>query len=76
MYKRGQIYFSYTTRQNLVTLGRSWETLGDRAYTNQQHHGTAEERLQAIEAGFTFARERPAFGITEACEVGARYLRA
>ncbi len=64
------------TSQELVTLGRSWATLGDSAYTNQQHHGTAEERLQAIEAGFTFARERPAFGIKEACEVGARYLRA
>jgi hypothetical protein len=64
------------TDQELVALGRTWETLGDSAYTDQQHHGTPDERLRAIEAGFAFARERPEFGITPACEVGARYLRA
>jgi hypothetical protein len=65
----------YSSRE-LVSLGHAWKTLGDSDYTNINHHGTAEERLQAIEAGFTFARERPDFGIKEACEVGARYLRA
>jgi hypothetical protein len=65
----------YSIRE-LVDLGRSWEALGDSDYTNINHHGTAEERLRAIEAGFKFARERPEFGIKEACEIGARYLRA
>jgi hypothetical protein len=59
----------------LVNLGRSWETLGDSNYTNIYHYGTAEERLRAIEAGFTFARARRMWGIMEACEVGVRYLR-
>jgi hypothetical protein len=60
----------------LIHLGRSWEKIGDSDYTNIDHHGTAEERLSAIEAGFKFARERPEFGIRDACEIGARYLRA
>jgi len=64
---------SYTARE-LVALGRSWESLGDSSYTDPQHHGTSEERLRAVERGYLFARERPEFGITAACEVGARYL--
>lgn len=64
------------SRQELVALGRSWESLGDSRFNDAQHHGTAEERLQAIEAGFKFARERPEFGVMAACEVGARYLGA
>ena len=60
--------------QELVALGQSWETLGDSHYTETLHHGTAEERLKACEAGFKFARERPEFKIKAACEVGARYL--
>ena len=58
----------------LRALGQTWETLGDSAYTSARHHGTAAERLDAIEQGFKFARERPDFGINAACEVGARYL--
>lgn len=59
----------------LVSLGRSWESIGDSSYTDPQHHGTSEERLQAVEQGYRFARERPEFGIKAACEVGARYLK-
>lgn len=58
----------------LISLGRTWESIGDSSYTDPQHHGTPEERLQAVENGYRFARERPEFGIKEACEVGARYL--
>jgi len=64
---------SYTARE-LIALGRSWEALGDSSYTDPQHHGTAEERLRAVEQGYRFARERSDFGIMAACEVGARYL--
>jgi len=62
------------TPAELITLGRAWETLGDSHYTDAHHHGSAEQRLRAIEAGFAMARERPQFNIHEVCEVGARYL--
>ena len=65
---------NYTSAE-LVSLGRSWESIGDSSYTDPQHHGTPEERLQAVEQGYRFARERPDFGIKAACEVGARYLK-
>jgi len=65
---------NYTSAE-LVSLGRSWESIGDSSYTDPQHHGTPEERLQAVEQGYRFARERPEFGIKAACEVGARYLK-
>jgi hypothetical protein len=64
---------NYTSAE-LVSLGRTWESIGDSSYTDPQHHGTPEERLQAVENGYRFARERPEFGIKGACEVGARYL--
>lgn len=63
------------TASELISLGRSWESIGDSSYTDPQHHGTPEERLQAVEQGYRFARERPEFGIKAACEVGARYLK-
>ena len=62
------------TSVELVSLGRSWESLGDSHYTDLRQHGTPEERLQAVEQGDRFARERPEFGIKAASEVGARYL--
>ncbi len=65
--------FRYSAAE-LRALGQTWETLGDSAYTSASHHGTAAERLDAIEQGFKFARERPEYGIKAACEVGARYL--
>ena len=65
---------NYSSRE-LYSLGQTWETLGDSAYTSHEHHGTPDERLAAIEAGFRFAHERPEFNINGANEVGARYLR-
>ena len=62
------------TSSELISLGRAWESIGDSSYTDPQHHGTPEERLQAVEQGFKFARARPDFGVKSACEVGARYL--
>jgi predicted metalloprotease len=58
----------------LVALGRSWQGIGDTAYTDPTHHGTPEERLSAMEQGFRIARDRPQFTMPAICEVGARYL--
>ena len=62
------------TKDELLTLGKSWETIGDSNYTDSQHHGTSEERLRAVEQGYLIAKDRPEFGINTASEVGARYL--
>ncbi len=58
----------------LVALGRAWETLGDSQFTRREHHGTPEERIAAIEAGFVRGQQR--MGIDQAAEAGARYLGA
>jgi len=60
--------------ERLIALGRGWQALGDCNYTNPDHHGTPEERLEAIEAGFTLAREHPQFTVKQVCEAGAKYL--
>ena len=73
-YYMGSRKINYSPAE-LVSLGRSWESIGDSSYTDPQHHGTSEERLQAVEQGFRFARDRPEFGVKAACEVGARYLK-
>jgi len=62
------------TSAELLSLGRSWESIGDSSYTDPQHHGTPEKRLLAVEQGYRFARQRQEFGIKAACEVVARYL--
>jgi hypothetical protein len=67
---RGQSY----PPQQMTSLGQAWEALGDSDYTNPQHHGTAAQRIAAMEAGYRIAHERPAFDALDMCEVGARYL--
>lgn len=68
--KRGDLY----QPKQLAGLGPAWESLGDSNYTSPMHHGTSEQRIAAIEAGFNIARERPSFDALDICEVGARYL--
>ena len=60
--------------EQLIALGRGWQALGDCDYTAPDHHGTPEERLEAIESGFTLAREHPKFTVMQVCEAGAKYL--
>jgi hypothetical protein len=62
--------------EQLISLGRGWASLGDTQYTNPQHHGTPEERLEAIEAGFKLARDQPSLTVPQICEAGAVYLGA
>lgn len=59
--------------EELVALGRSWETLGDSEFTRREHHGTREERIAAMEAGFAGGRQQQ-LGVDAAAEAGARYL--
>ncbi|CAK0757348.1 conserved hypothetical protein [Gammaproteobacteria bacterium] len=59
----------------LVALGRAWEELGDNNFSDPLHHGTREERLQAVETGYHMATASRA-GLAEAIEGGLYYLRA
>lgn len=56
----------------MVEIGRAWEGLGDSDFTSPFHHGTREERLQAVEAGFKQAN----LPLAEAIADGARRLGA
>lgn len=52
--------------------GRTFELLGDTAFGDRDHHGTPEERVRAIEAGFRIGYDRqrlPRIGLRES--VGA-----
>lgn len=51
--------------KQLLEIGQSWEGLGDNNFTDTYHHGTREERLGMIEAGFGGAH-LPLWGAIEA----------
>lgn len=51
--------------KQLLEIGQSWEELGDNNFTDPNHHGTREERLGMIEAGFGGAH-LPLWGAIEA----------
>lgn len=59
----------------LIALGKTWEGLGDSNFTDPSHHGTREERIAAVEAGYMMATESQA-SLTEAVQGGLYYLRA
>jgi hypothetical protein len=42
---------------DLGEVGRELHALGDTAFTSRQHHGTPEERLGALKAGFRFGAQ-------------------
>ncbi len=69
---RGKTY----TPQQLVALGRAWTHMGDTEFTNPDHHGTQEERLAAIEAGYDLAHRQPGLTILDLCAAGVKYLGA
>jgi hypothetical protein len=60
----------------LRALGKAWASMGDVNFNRRTHHGTPEERLNAIQAGFKLAHEHPEFTIAGAAEVGVRYVAA
>jgi len=66
---------SYMPEQ-LISLGEAWEAIGDSQFTSPTHHGTPQQRIEAIQAGYRIAGEQPKFSVSELCEVGARYLHA
>lgn len=65
----------YTARQ-LISLGQGWSRLGSSDYTDPDHHGTSEERLAAIEAGYFFVKRNSKAAIAEIAEAGAKYVEA
>lgn len=44
-------------RVRVISAGRFMESIGDKAVTSKNHHGTPDERLRATEAGFASAYE-------------------
>jgi hypothetical protein len=73
-YYIGKRNISYSNAE-LYSLGESWESIGDSSYTDPDHHGTAEERLEAIEQGYRLAKKQPSLNIKVACENGMKYLK-
>lgn len=56
----------------MLEIGQAWEGLGDSNFTDPSHHGSREERLQAVEAGFNSAK----LSLTAAIAAGAQRLGA
>jgi hypothetical protein len=57
-------------------LVEAWEKLGDAEYTNINHHGTRDERLAALSAGFTDGAIREDFhSLTQTGAQAIRKLR-
>ncbi|MBF0612581.1 MAG: hypothetical protein G8345_13355 [Magnetococcales bacterium] len=64
--------FDYS-KQQMISLGRAWEELGDSNFTDPDHHGTSQERIAAMEQGYLTATQRKA-PIREAIRAGLHYL--
>lgn len=58
------------------SLKACWEGMGDTLFTSLGHHGTSEERLRAVQAGFDFMRGRPDANVEAVANAGAMYLGA
>ena len=58
---------------DIQTVGATYETIGDTAFTSPKHHGTSQERSAAISAGFD--RGRSGGTIRQAAEAGFAYVR-
>jgi hypothetical protein len=58
---------------NLQGAGALFEKLGDTEFTAREHHGTPEQRLGSIEAGFNFGRNAP-HDVGSAAEAGERFV--
>jgi hypothetical protein len=58
----------------LWNSGRLFDLLGDYEFNDESHHGTPEERVEALEAGFNDYRNGNVGGIAQASEVGKAYV--
>jgi len=71
-------FLSARKRENpnlpLQNVGRHYETLGDTNYMSRTHHGTAQERVAAIEGGYFFGQSGTRT-IAQAAEAGAQFVR-
>jgi hypothetical protein len=58
---------------DLQTVGRFFNMMGDTDFTNPQHHGTPQERIAAIEAGFNFGKGGKG-DVAQAAAAGTRFV--
>lgn len=65
---------SYFHSVDYQFLGSAWQALGDTWFNREEHHGTPEQRVRAIEAGYIHST-RTAEGIDEAARQGALFVR-
>jgi len=65
-------YFSRTgrTEKSLITFGDSLFSKGDYQFNNPEHHGTPEQRVTSMRAGFKTGRS----ALADAVEQGADYV--
>jgi hypothetical protein len=59
---------------DLQTVGRFFNLMGDTDFANPQHHGTPQERIAAIQAGYDFGKGGKG-GIGQAATAGVQYVR-
>jgi predicted metalloprotease len=59
---------------NLQDVGRTFYRLGDTDFTAPQHHGTAQERVAAITAGYDLGRKE-SDDIDQVAKAGVDYVR-
>jgi hypothetical protein len=58
----------------LQAVGRTFEELGDTNYRDRKHHGSSQERITAIEAGY-FLGQSGSSTVTQAAAIGAAFVR-
>lgn len=54
-------------------FGQLFYDLGDKAFNSRQHHGTPEERVNSVQAGFKYA-SAPGVAYDDAAQEGIRYV--
>ena len=59
---------------SLQNVGRTFERFGDTNFGHWRHHGTPEERIAALEAGY-FKGKSTHSTVMQAAELGAAFVR-
>jgi hypothetical protein len=55
-------------------VGPAWKSLGSSRFNDPGTHGTSEQRLQAIEAGFAFVSSKPDARVADAAAMGFKHV--